>query len=309
MRVGLVAAGVGALAIALAGGAVASIHLNARRAVASLDVDEARLRATPVTREPVSPVLPGTFTDCVAPHRTRMRVPNECTDASARGDPGVPASCRPLMEDGNRWVEDWLRCAQRESLGHATFAYYIRQNHFPTAEEAGLWLGLHLRALPARQCLDECRLAVSHARDDVWSGGAGGCMAASSLLKPIVKPCRDALAETSADVRTDFRAHVDRVSGQLPTNAWLGGSIELVVLRELVEVMATESRWSWTDRLWFELDLPRTKETWDANVSRQSPGQVYFDNAGGPMQFDLMIECDQLRDLLKDFATSPKPAP
>jgi len=134
-------------------------------------------------------------------------------------------------------------------------------------------------------------------------------MAASSLLKPIVKPCRDALAETSADVRTDFRAHVDRVSGQLPTNAWLGGSIELVVLRELVEVMATESRWSWTDRLWFELDLPRTKETWDANVSRQSPGQVYFDNAGGPMQFDLMIECDQLRDLLKDFATSPKPAP
>src|SRR5256885_15292249 len=117
MRWGRAAGGVGALVLVWAGGAVVAVHRNAQRAAETLASHEKELRAAPPTRAPVIPVQPGTFAACVSRPPGRERVTQDCAGAAGRESLGVPPSCRALMEDGNRWVEEWLRCAQRESIG------------------------------------------------------------------------------------------------------------------------------------------------------------------------------------------------
>jgi hypothetical protein len=282
MRPKRAALSVGALVLAMLGGTYGAFQLRFRRAADAIDSLDTSLDRHP-PREPFWPSQPGVFTDCATPppHRELGPPDRDCSFYINAGGSEVPPSCRDMLEAGNPWVEEWLRCSQRAELGRR------QRQPVPFARVstgAGPWLAMHLWALTARQAVDECRLAMAHARDLVWTFGPAACgEAAHELIYP-GSACGVALDGSGPEVRQSFLEDVRHVRAQLPDDQWLRQALEVEALRGHLDA---------------QYQLPALKRQYDELIARNPTTQQMIDgeqvfNPGGSVM-KMLEDCDQLR--------------
>lgn len=314
MKPGRVALGVALLVLAMIAGAYEVVQIQARRTLAGLGELELSL-AKQVKRDPFPPAQPGRFHDCAqAPeHKRFFPLEEDCSIYSNSGGPDVPASCQPVLDAGDGWVETWLRCSQRTELGAA--------NPFPIQVsagdgEAGNWLGIRLHTLPPEKTLELCRLTMAHARDFAWSYGPSGCYEGLNELLSVKVPCGVALEKVDSDTRAAFLADARLWRSQLPDAKWFRRHAEIEALRWQATVMLSKEGFTdveaptWADRLRTQYRLPQLKRHYDELIDR-APAQSVAEaeerlfNPGGAV-FRRLEDCEQLPkgyDLLIELAS------